>query len=189
MVESKLSRSIHSHLSHITWLWSHHVISQFCFCIAACDTFDFDIDETLFIHIINLNISVDVIFFHIVFVQISFFLCLIDMNRLHFYFNNLINMFIKKWSINKVFSRQKLYVIHSNQIKRFYTQILMNSKSLIRNDEMIFDLHIDLKAFQLTNNLQICLTIEHFRTIDNLHINMKNEHYSMIRWYDHAIFF
>jgi hypothetical protein len=34
MFESKLFRSIHSHLSHITWLQSHHVISQFCFCIA-----------------------------------------------------------------------------------------------------------------------------------------------------------
>jgi hypothetical protein len=38
MLESKLLRSIHSSLSHITWLKSHHVISQFCFCIAACDT-------------------------------------------------------------------------------------------------------------------------------------------------------
>jgi hypothetical protein len=69
-------------------------------------SFKFDIDETLFIDIVNLNIFVDVITFHIVFVQISFLLCLVDMNRLRFYFNNLINMFIEKRSIN------------SNQIKR-----------------------------------------------------------------------
>jgi hypothetical protein len=37
MFESKLFRSIHNHLSHITWLYSHHVIPQSCFCIAACD--------------------------------------------------------------------------------------------------------------------------------------------------------
>jgi hypothetical protein len=93
-------------------------------------SFKFDIDEILFIDTINLNISVDVITFHIVLVQISFLLCLADMNRLRFYFNNLINMLIEERSINKVLSRKKLYSTHSNQIRRFQTQILMSSKSL-----------------------------------------------------------
>jgi hypothetical protein len=111
-------------------------------------------------------------------------------------------MLIEKRSINKVLSRKELYATHSNQIKRFQTQILMSSKSLIRNDEMILDLQIDMKAFQTINNLQINLKIKHSRridylhidmknehhTIDNLHINMKNEHHSMIRRYDHAFF-
>ncbi len=57
-------------------------------------SFRFDIDEILFIDIVNLNISVDVITFHIVLVQISFLLCLVDMNRLRFYFKNFINNFI-----------------------------------------------------------------------------------------------
>jgi hypothetical protein len=149
--------------------------------------FKFNINEILFIDIINLNIFVDVITFHIVFVQISFLLCLIDMNRLRFYFNNLINMFIEKRSINKVLSRKEFYVIYSNQIKRFQIQILMSSKSLVQNDNTILDLQIDMKA-SLINNLQISLKIEHFRTINNLHINMKNEHHSMIRRYDHAFF-
>jgi hypothetical protein len=39
ILESKLFRSIHNHLNYITWSKSHHVISQFCFCIAACNTF------------------------------------------------------------------------------------------------------------------------------------------------------
>ncbi len=56
----------------------------------------------------------------------------------------------------------------------------MSSKSLIRNDEIIFDLQIDLKTFQMINNLQINLKIKHFRRINNLHIDMKNEHHSMI---------
>jgi uncharacterized ubiquitin-like protein YukD len=123
--------------------------------------------------------------FHIVLVQISFLLCLVDMNRLRLYFNNLINMFIEERSIN------------SNQIKKFQIQILMNSKSLIKNDNTILDLQIDMKA-SLINDLQISLKIEHFRTIDNLHISMKNEHHSnlhismknehhsMIRRYNHA---
>jgi hypothetical protein len=159
--------------------------------------FKFDIDEICFIDIVDLNTSVDVITFHIVFVQISFLLCLVDMNRLRFYFNNLINMLIKKRSINKVLSRKELYATHSNQIKRFQIQILMISKSLIKNENTILDLQIDMKA-SLINDLQISLKIEHSRTTNNLHIVMKNEHhstfhiimknqhYSMIRRYDHA---
>jgi hypothetical protein len=77
-------------------------------------SFKFDINEILFIDIVNLKISVDVITFHIVFVQISFLLCLVDMNRLRLYFNNLINMLIEERSINKVLSRKEIYTTHSN---------------------------------------------------------------------------
>jgi hypothetical protein len=94
-------------------------------------------------------------------------------------------MLIEERSINKVLFRKQLYVIHSNQIKRFQIQILKSSKSLIKNDNTILDLHIDMKT-SLINDLQISLKIEHFRTIDNLHIIIKNEHHSMIRRYDHA---
>ncbi len=149
--------------------------------------FKFEIDEILFIDIVNLNIFVDVIISHIVLVQISFLLCLIDMNRLSLYFNNLINMFIEERSINKILFRKEFYSNHSNQIKRFQTQILMSSKSLIQKNNTILDLQIDMKT-SLINNLLISLKIEHFRTIDNLHISMKNEHHSMIRRYDHAFF-
>jgi hypothetical protein len=81
--------------------------------------FKFDIDETSFIDTINLNTSIDVITFHIVFVYISFLLCLINMNRLRFYFNNLINMFIEKQLSIKILFRKEFYFTHSNQIKRF----------------------------------------------------------------------
>jgi hypothetical protein len=132
-------------------------------------SFRFDIDEILFIDIVDLKILVDVITFHIVLVQISFLLCLADMNRLRLYFNNLINMLIEERSIIKVLF-----------------------------DEMILDLQIDMKASQTIENLQISLKIKHFRRIDylhidmknehhtNLYISMKNEHHSMIRRYDHA---
>jgi hypothetical protein len=138
-------------------------------------SFRFDIDEILFIDIVNLNISVDVITFHIVLVQISFLLCLADMNRLRLYLNNLINMLIEERSINKVLFRKELYATHSDQIKRFQIQILMSSKSLIRNEEMILDLQIDMK-------------IEHhsIKMMSNFHTNMKKKYHSMIRRYDHA---
>jgi hypothetical protein len=89
-------------------------------------------------------------------------------------------MFIEEQSINKVLFRKELYATHSNQIKRFQIQILMSSKSLIKNDNMILDLQIDMKA-SLINDLQISLKIEHSRTTDYLHIDMKIEHHSMIR--------
>jgi hypothetical protein len=138
-------------------------------------SFRFDIDEIFSIDTINLKIFVDVITFHIVLVQTSFLLCLADMNCLRLYFNNLINMLIEERSINKVLFRKELYAIHSNQIKRFQTQILIDSKFLIRNEEMILNLQIDMK-------------IEHhsIKMMNNLHIDMKKNHHSMIRRYDHA---
>jgi hypothetical protein len=108
-------------------------------------SFRFDIDEISFIDTVNVNTFVDVITFHIVFVHISFLLCFVDMNRLRLYFNNFINMLIEEQS-TKVLFEKEFYAIHLNQIKRFQTQILMSSKSLIRNDEMILDLHTNLKA-------------------------------------------
>jgi hypothetical protein len=121
-------------------------------------SFRFDIDEIFSIDTINLKTSVDVITFHIVLVHISFLLCFADMNRLRLYFNNLTNMLIEEQSNEK-----------------FQTQILTSSKSLIRNEEMILDLQIDMK-------------IEHhsIRMMNNLHTNMKKKHHSMIRRYDHA---
>ncbi len=124
-------------------------------------SFRFDIDEIFSIDTINLKIFVDVITFHIVFVHTSFLLCLVDMNRLRLYFNNLINMLIEE---------------QSNE--RFQIQILMSSRSLIRNEEMIFDLQTSMK-------------IEHhsIKMMSNLHTNIKKKHYSMIRRYDHAFLF
>ncbi len=53
----------------------------------------------------------------------------------------------------------------------------MNSKSLTRNEEMIFDFQIDMK-------------IEHhsIKMMSNFYTNMKKEHHLMIRRYDHAFF-
>jgi hypothetical protein len=55
-----------------------------------------DIDNTLILEFVDLNISLEVITFHIVEVNIPFLLCLNDLNRLSIYFNNLINEMIQK---------------------------------------------------------------------------------------------
>jgi hypothetical protein len=67
-----------------------------------------------------------------------------------------------------------------NQIKKFQIQILMNSKSSIRNEKSVFDLQISMKIeHHSTNNSKM---------MNNLHTDVKNEHHSMIRRYDHAFF-
>ncbi len=56
----------------------------------------FDIDDTLILKFVELNISLKIITLHIVEINISFLLCLNDLNRLSIYFNNLINEMIQK---------------------------------------------------------------------------------------------
>ncbi len=150
------------------WFWIKKIIF-----------FRFDIDKILFIDIVDLNISVDVITFHILLVQISFLLCLIDMNRLRLYFNNLINMFIEERLINKVLSRKEFYATHSNQIKRFQIQILMSSKSLTQKNNTILDFQIDMKA----SLIKIFKSIWKSSTFVRLIIFISVWRTNIIRWF------
>jgi hypothetical protein len=54
----------------------------------------FEIDNTLILEFVELNISLEIITFHIVKMNISFLLCLNDFDRLDIYFNNLINQIV-----------------------------------------------------------------------------------------------
>jgi hypothetical protein len=56
----------------------------------------FEIDSISILSTVALNISLKLIIFHIVKMNISFLLFLIDLNRLKMYFNNLINEMIQK---------------------------------------------------------------------------------------------
>jgi hypothetical protein len=56
----------------------------------------FEIDSISILSTFELNISLELIIFHIVEMNISFLLSLIDLNRLKMYFNNLINEMIQK---------------------------------------------------------------------------------------------
>jgi hypothetical protein len=55
----------------------------------------FEIDNTLILEFVKLNISLEIITFHIVKMNISFLLCLNDFDRLEIYFNNLINKIVQ----------------------------------------------------------------------------------------------
>ncbi len=55
----------------------------------------FGIGNTLILGSVDLNISLEMITFHIVEINISFLLCLDDFDRLSIYFNNLINQIVQ----------------------------------------------------------------------------------------------
>ncbi len=56
----------------------------------------FEIDNILILSTVELNISLELIIFHIIKMNTSFLLFLIDLDRLKMYFNNLINEMIQK---------------------------------------------------------------------------------------------
>ncbi len=80
----------------------------------------FDIDNTLILKFTELNISLEVITFHIVEINISFLLCLNDLNRLKLYFNNLINEMIQKISHQIIKNFQISSKIRRHSIIRRY---------------------------------------------------------------------
>jgi hypothetical protein len=59
----------------------------------------FDIDSISIMKTIKLNISLKQMIFHIIKINTSFLLCLVDLNRFDVYFNNLINELMQKCSI------------------------------------------------------------------------------------------
>ncbi len=61
----------------------------------------FEIDNTLILRFVDLNISLEIITFHIIKINISFLLCLNDFDHLDIYFNNLINQIVQYEHINK----------------------------------------------------------------------------------------
>lgn len=63
--------------------------------ITRSRNFMFGIVNTLFIGTITLNISLRVIIFHIIYVNILFILCFIDIDKLGAFFNNFINEVIQ----------------------------------------------------------------------------------------------
>ncbi len=122
-------------------------------------TFKFDIDDTFFIDSIRLITSIESVTFHIVSVNISFLLCLVDLNRLDIFFNNLINMIIvNRFSID--------------------FHIDLNSRTAI-------DFQIDLKTSRIMIDLHIDMKKEHRSIISR--IDMKKV-YLVIHRYDHVFF-
>ncbi len=73
----------------------------------------FDIDSISIMSTIELNISLEQLIFHIIKINTFFLLCLVDLNRLEVYFNNLTNELMQKCSIIKNFSSAIIIILQS----------------------------------------------------------------------------
>lgn len=114
--------------------------------------FIFDIDNTISIDFIDLNIFMKSIIFHIIIVNTSFLLCLIDMNKLKTFFNNMTNKLI--------------------QLNRMYFVIR-------KYDHVFFMWHTSIYSLVFESlNINLCYLIE----IDFCRLHRRFDHFSMQRF-------
>jgi hypothetical protein len=84
----------------------------------------FDIDSISIMSTIELNISLRLMIFHIVEINTSFLFCLVDLNRLEVYFNNLINELMQKCPII-ILLQTDMKVINHSVIRRYEHAFLL----------------------------------------------------------------
>jgi hypothetical protein len=91
----------------------------------------FDIDSISIMSMIELHTSLKQLIFHIIEINISFLLCLADLNRLEVYFNNLINELVQKCPIINDFLSATIIIFQSDMKN-------VNRFSIIRRYEHAF---------------------------------------------------
>jgi hypothetical protein len=106
----------------------------------------FDIDSISIMSTIELNISLEQLIFHIVKINTSFLLCLIDLNRLEVYFNNLINELV-----------QKPFIVFQTSIKNVSFKTIIILQTRMKNLSSIILVQTDMKII----NLSIIQRYEH----------------------------
>jgi hypothetical protein len=133
----------------------------------------FDIDNTLILKFVNLNISLEIITFHIVKINTPFLLCLNDLNRLSIYFNNLINEMIQK-ILNQITKNQNTTKFQiSSKIRRHLVIRRYDHAFLLRK---IFTYSL-IAEFIDENS---CLLIE----IELRRLHRRFDHFSARRLYE-----
>ncbi len=138
----------------------------------------FDIDSISIMSTIELNISLEQLIFHIIEVNTSFLLCLVDLNRLEVYFNNLINELVQKRLIiiNIQISMKNLSFIIFIQ-----TDMKIINHSIIRRYEHAFLLWKILNQYQSLIveflNENFCYLIE----IELRRLHRRFDHFSARR--------
>ncbi len=85
----------------------------------------FDIDSISIMSTIELNISLKQLIFHIVSVNTSFLICLVDLNRLRVYFNNLTNELVQKRSSIIILQTDMKNVNRFSVIRRYKHTFLL----------------------------------------------------------------
>jgi hypothetical protein len=103
----------------------------------------FDIDSISIMSTIELNISLKQLIFHIIEINTSFLLCLVDLNRLDVYFNNLINELVQKRFIIIILQTDmknvssKIIIILQIDMKNLSSIILFQTDMKIINHSII----------------------------------------------------
>ena len=72
----------------------------------------FDIDAISFMKLIKISTLVRIVEFHVVKTDMSFLLCLADMNRLNIYYNNIQNVLVMKNEVMKNRTDRTISIIH-----------------------------------------------------------------------------
>ncbi len=85
----------------------------------------FDIDSISIMSTIELNISLRQLIFHIVEINTPFLLCLVDLDRLEIYFNNLINELVQKCFIIIILQTDMKNVNRFSVIRRYEHAFLL----------------------------------------------------------------
>ncbi len=96
----------------------------------------FDIDSISIMSTIELNISLEQLIFHIVEINTSFLLCLVDLNRLEMYFNNLTNELMQK---------RLIIIILQTDMKNVSSKIIIILQIDIKKLSSIIILQTDMK--------------------------------------------
>ncbi len=97
----------------------------------------FDIDSISTMSTTELNISLEQLIFHIVEVNTSFLLCLVDLDRLEIYFNNLINELVQK---------RLIIIIFQTDMKNVASKIIIILQIDMKNLSSITLIQTDMKV-------------------------------------------
>ena len=95
LIDSKTATRSTRDMSQLKALQKLDSTIKFDTSTAGSANFIFDMGSTGSIESINLNTSIELIIFHIVQINIPFFLCLADLDRANAYFNNVSNRVIQ----------------------------------------------------------------------------------------------
>ncbi len=97
----------------------------------------FEIDNTLILKSVELNISLEIITFHIMRMNISFLLCLNDFDRLDIYFNNLINEIVQHERRHLVIRRyEHAFLLWKMRIQSLILEFIENNSCLLIEIEL-----------------------------------------------------
>ncbi len=131
----------------------------------------FEIDNTLILEFVELNISLEIITFHIIEVNTSFLLCLNDFDRLDIYFNNLINEIVQHERRHLVIRRYEHVFLLWKMLIQFLIFEFIDENSCLLIEIELRRLHRRFEHLSARRLYEILKRFDHdveFRVIEHL---------------------